>query len=147
MTRRIVFVCVENSNRSQMAEAFARRHGGRTIEAYSAGSRPSGSVNPRAVEFMREKGYDLAAHRSKGMQELAAIEFDVVVGMGCGDEGCPLLKARRREDWDIPDPKNLPPDQFRAVRDHIEEKVKQLLAALGPPGSAATATDRPISAP
>jgi arsenate reductase (thioredoxin) len=130
MIRRIVFVCVENSNRSQMAEAFARLHGGDMIEPYSAGSRPSGRVNPRAIEFMREKGYDLTTHRSKGLGDLPAIEFDVVVGMGCGDEGCPVLKARRREEWGIPDPKNVAPDEFRAVRDHIEEKVKELLAGM-----------------
>ncbi len=90
--KRIVFVCVENSNRSQIAEAFARLHGGERVEAYSAGSRPSGKVNPRAVEFMREVGYDLTAHRSKGIADLPAVEFDAVVGMGCGDEGCPLVR-------------------------------------------------------
>ena len=127
--RRVLFVCVENSNRSQMAEAFARIHGGGRVEAYSAGSRPSGRVNPRAVEFMREVGYDLAAHRSKALADLPG-EFDVVVGMGCGDKGCPLVKAKRREEWDIPDPKELPADQYRAVRDRIEARVKELLAGL-----------------
>jgi protein-tyrosine-phosphatase len=130
MRRRILFVCVENSNRSQMAEAFARVHGGDRVEAYSAGSRPSGRVNPRAVEAMREKGYDLAQHRSKGLADLPLGEFDVVVGMGCGDEGCALVPARRRETWDIPDPKELPPERFREVRDLIEAKVKHLLAVL-----------------
>jgi protein-tyrosine-phosphatase len=126
----VLFVCVENSNRSQMAEAFARLHGGGRVEACSAGSRPSGRVNPRAVEFMKEVGYDLTRHRSKELADLPAGEFDVVVGMGCGDEGCALVPARRREAWDIPDPKELPPDQFRAVRDLIDEKVKALLAGL-----------------
>src|SRR5262245_3485709 len=96
--RRVVFVCVENSNRSQMAEAFARLHGGDRVEAHSAGSRPSGRVNPKAVEAMRERGYDLTAHRSKGLDELAGLDFEVAVTMGCGDE-CPNLKARRRVDW------------------------------------------------
>jgi protein-tyrosine-phosphatase len=127
--KRILFVCVENSNRSQMAEAFARLHGGATVEAHSAGSRPSGRVNPRAVAFMREVGCDLTQHRSKGLAEVAG-EFDVVVGMGCGDEGCPLVPTRRREEWAIPDPKELPPDEFRAVRDLIEAKVKELLVRL-----------------
>jgi protein-tyrosine-phosphatase len=130
MIRRIVFVCVENSNRSQMAEAFARLYRGDRIEAYSAGSHPSGRINPRAVEALREKGYDLTAHRSKGLAELPAVEFDVVVGMGCGDDGCPVLKARHREEWDIPDPNHLPPDQFRAVRDRIEARVKELLDGM-----------------
>jgi arsenate reductase len=123
---RILFVCVENSNRSQMAEAFARMLGGHRIEAFSAGSRPSGRVNPRAVQFMGEIGYDLAAHRSKSLADLPEGEYDVAVTMGCGD-ACPLVRAQRREDWGIPDPKELPADEFRAVRDLIGEKVKALL--------------------
>jgi protein-tyrosine-phosphatase len=127
---RVLFVCVENSNRSQMAEAFARIHGGDRVEAFSAGSRPSGRVNPKAVESMRELGYDLTAHRSKGLAELEGQEFDVVVGMGCGDEGCPLVNARRHEEWNVPDPKALAPDKFREVRDLIGDKVRQLLSHL-----------------
>jgi protein-tyrosine-phosphatase len=129
--KRVLFVCVENSNRSQMAEAFARLHGAGKVEAFSAGSRPSGRVNPRATEFMREVGYDLTAHRSKGLNELPPGEFDAVIGMGCGDEGCALVPARRREEWDVPDPKEMPPEQYRQVRGLIEAKVKQLLAVLG----------------
>jgi len=129
MTKRVLFVCIENSNRSQMAEAFARMHGGDAVEPYSSGSRPSGQVNPRAVAFMRERGYDLTQHRSKSLGEIPAVEYDVAVTMGCGD-ACPLVKARRREDWQIPDPKDMPADQFRAVRDLIEDKVKALLASL-----------------
>ncbi len=117
-----VFVCVENSNRSQMAEAFARLAG---IEAYSAGSRPSGKVNPKAIEAMKELGYDLTAHHSKSLDDLPDVQFDVAVTMGCGDE-CPMLRATRREEWQIPDPKELPPDQFRDVRDLIGRKVQQL---------------------
>jgi protein-tyrosine-phosphatase len=111
-----------------MAEAFARLHGRGRVEAYSAGSRPSGRVNPRAIESMKEIGYDLSGHRSKGLADLPAGEFDVVIGMGCGDEGCPLVPARRREEWNIADPKNLPADEFRAVRDQIERRVKELIA-------------------
>jgi protein-tyrosine-phosphatase len=129
MTRRVVFVCVENSNRSQMAEAFARLYGAGRVEAYSAGSRPSGRVNPGAVEAMREVGCDLGRHRSKGLTEIPDVEYDVAVTMGCGDE-CPLLRARRREDWGIPDPKELPPEEFRAVRDLIGRKVRELLEGL-----------------
>jgi arsenate reductase (thioredoxin) len=127
--QRIVFVCVENSNRSQMAEAFARIHGGAHVDACSAGSRPSGQVNPRAIEAMREKGYDLAQHQSRSVAELPPLPFDVAVTMGCGD-ACPLLQAQRREDWNIPDPRDLPADEFRAVRDLIEQKVIDLLARL-----------------
>jgi len=122
----VVFVCVENSNRSQMAEAFARLAG---IEAHSAGSRPSGKVNPKAIESMREVGYDLSSHQSKGLADLPDVEFDVAVTMGCGDQ-CPNLRAKRREDWQIPDPKELPPDEFRKVRDAIAFKIR-VLAALG----------------
>ena len=126
--KRLLFVCVENSNRSQMAEAFARIHGGESVEAYSAGSRPSGQINPKAIEAMKEIGYDLAQHRSKSLTEVPDIEFDFVATMGCGDE-CPFVRARRREDWDIPDPKDLPPEDFRAVRDLIESKVQKVLAS------------------
>ncbi|HYO09322.1 MAG TPA: arsenate reductase ArsC [Tepidisphaeraceae bacterium] len=126
---RVVFVCVENSNRSQMAEAFARLHGAGVVEPYSAGSRPSGVVNPKAIAAMREKDYDLAAHGSKSLDDLPAIEFDAAITMGCGDE-CPMLRARRRDDWQIPDPKHLPPEQFREVRDLIETKVKALIEQL-----------------
>jgi len=128
--KRVLFVCVENSNRSQMAEAFARMHGGDGVEAFSAGSRPSGSVNPKAIEAMREVGYDLTRHHSKSLQDIPQIEYDVVIGMGCGDEGCALVQSKRREDWAIPDPKTLPPDEFRTVRDQIERQVQELLRTL-----------------
>jgi len=118
-----VFVCVENSNRSQMAEAFARMAG---IDAYSAGSRPSGKVNPKAIEAMRELGYDLTKHHSKSLDDLPDEFFDVAVTMGCGDQ-CPNLKAARREDWNIPDPKEMSPDEFRKVSDVIGATVKELL--------------------
>jgi protein-tyrosine-phosphatase len=126
----ILFVCVENSNRSQMAEAFARIHGTGRVQAYSAGSRPSGHINPKAVEAMSEVGYDLTRHHSKALGDIPGIEYDAVVGMGCGDEGCPLVRAKRREEWDIPDPKQLPPDQFREIRDLIERNVRNLLRTL-----------------
>ena len=127
--KRIVFVCVENSNRSQMAEAFARIHGPEIVEPYSAGSHPSGKINPKAIEMMKEVGYDLGKHKSKSLSGLPSVEFDVAVTMGCGDE-CPMIRAKRREDWKIPDPKEMPPEQFREVRDLIERKVKQLLSGL-----------------
>ena len=127
--KRVIFVCVENSNRSQMAEAFARIQGGDRVEAFSAGSRPSGRINPKAVEAMREVGYDLTRHASKGLGEFNGKEFDTAVTMGCGDE-CPLVIAQRRVDWQIPDPKQLPAEEFRKVRDLIETKVIELLAAL-----------------
>jgi arsenate reductase len=127
--RRLLFVCVENACRSQIAEAFARIHGGDNVEVYSAGSRPSGSVNLKAIESMREIGYDLTKHSSKSLDEIPQVEYDFVATMGCSDE-CPLVRAKLREDWEIPDPKNLPADQFRQTRDLIEQKVKSVLAAV-----------------
>jgi len=128
-TKTILFVCVENSNRSQMAEAFARIHGAGKVEAFSAGSRPSGKINPKAVAAMKELGYDLTKHASKGLDEFNGQVVEVAVTMGCGDE-CPLVKTKRREEWQIPDPKVLPPDQFNEVRNLIERKVKDLLDTL-----------------
>jgi protein-tyrosine-phosphatase len=127
--KRVVFVCVENSNRSQMAEAFARIHGAGTVEAFSAGSRPSGRINPKAVAAMKERGYDLTSHTSKGLDRFNGQEFDAAVTMGCGDE-CPLVLAKRRLEWQIPDPKDMPPEAFREVQDLIEAKVKELLQML-----------------
>jgi len=124
--KRMLFVCVENSNRSQMAEAFARILGGNSIEAYSAGSKPSGIVNPKAIETMREVGYDLSLHKSKALSDLPEMEFDFVATMGCGDE-CPLIRARIREDWQIPCPKNMTPTEFREVRNLIRDKVRAAL--------------------
>ena len=126
--KRVLFVCVENSNRSQMAEAFARMHGGADVEAVSAGSAPSGVINPKAVRFMQEVGYDLSAHRSKSLADIGG-EFDAVVTMGCGDS-CPWVPARIREDWALPDPKHLDDDGYRAVRDEIARRVVALLDAL-----------------
>jgi len=129
--KRVLFVCVENSCRSQIAEAFARIHGEGIVEAYSSGSKPSGIVNPKAVQAMKEIGYDLSAHDSKALAEIPAVEYDVAITMGCGDE-CPFVKAKKREDWGIPDPKAMPSDEFNKVRDLIEAKVKELLKRLQP---------------
>jgi arsenate reductase len=120
--KRFLFVCVENSNRSQMAEAFARIHGGENVEAFSAGSQPSWKINPKAIESMHEIGYDLTTHRSKSLDDLPDVEWDFVATMGCGDE-CPFIRAKQREDWEIPDPKDLSIEEFRAVRDEIQQKV------------------------
>lgn len=134
-TKKLLFVCVENSNRSQMAEAFARIHGGDNVEAYSAGSRPSGQINSKAVAAMRELGYDLNEHNSKSLADIPDVEYDFVATMGCGDE-CPFIRSREREDWAIPDPKRMETNEFRVVRDQIETKVKAVIAKL---------TGRPVS--
>jgi arsenate reductase len=124
--KRVLFVCVENANRSQMAEAFARIHGG--VEALSAGSKPSGVINPKAVRSMREVGYDLTTHDSRSLDDIGG-EFDAVITMGCGDS-CPWVPARIREDWALPDPKHMDEADYRVVRDTISARVQSLLAAL-----------------
>lgn len=125
----VLFVCVENSCRSQMAEGFARRVGGDAIDVHSAGSRPSGEVNPRAVSLMRERGIEIGGHRSKGFDDLPDVIWDAVVTMGCGD-ACPHLPARLRLDWDLPQPKSLPDEEFRSVRDRIDLLVRELAERL-----------------
>ena len=128
--RKILFVCIENSNRSQMSQAFATMHGGGNVEAFSAGSNPSGTINPRAIAAMKEKGYDLSRHHSKSLKEVKEqAPFDVVVTMGCGD-ACPWMPAKQFVDWQIPDPKEMDEEHFNEVRDLIEKKVKELIASL-----------------
>jgi aquaporin NIP len=126
---RVMFVCVENSNRSQMAEAFARLLGGEQVEAYSSGSRPSGRVNPKAIAAMQELGYDLTTHTSKAVSACDGLTFDAVVTMGCGD-ACPNVPARHRRDWQIPDPREMSPAEFNQVRDQIRQQVAALLDEL-----------------
>jgi arsenate reductase (thioredoxin) len=128
--KKILFVCVENSNRSQMSQAFAKMFGGKEVEAYSAGSKPSGIINPKAISSMKELGYDLGKHKSKNLDEVkGSAPFDAVVTMGCGD-ACPWMPAKTFIDWEIPDPKNMEPGEFNEVRDLIASKVKQLLSDL-----------------
>lgn len=122
----LLFVCIENSNRSQMAEGFARRLGQGKVSAFSSGSRPSGQINPRAIRFMQEKGIDITVQSSKGLEDLPKLQWDWIVTMGCGD-ACPMLPAKHRLDWELPDPKHLDDDGFRAVRDRIEALVSSLV--------------------
>ncbi len=128
--KKILFVCIENSNRSQMSEAFANMIGSKDVEAYSAGSRPSGKINPKAVDAMKELGYDLSTHHSKSLDDVKQYApFDAVVTMGCGD-ACPWMPAIQFLDWDIPDPKEMNEDDFRKVRGMIRGKVNELLSSL-----------------
>ena len=129
MKRKVLFVCIENSNRSQMAEAFAKLSS-EEVEAYSAGSKPSGKINAKALAAMKEIGYDLTRHRSKSLDQVQQFApFDVVVTMGCGD-ACPWMPAKKFIDWEIPDPKEMDETNFRLVRDLIKNKVEELLASL-----------------
>ena len=128
--KKLLFVCVENSNRSQMSQAFAKILGGEQVAAYSAGSKPSGIVNPKAIAAMKELDYDLSIHDSKSLEEVKIFApFDAVVTMGCGD-ACPWMPAKQFIDWQIPDPKHMEPKEFNEVRDFIKEKVKDLLDNL-----------------
>jgi arsenate reductase (thioredoxin) len=120
---KILFVCIENAGRSQMAEAFANKLG---LEAYSCGSKPGHEVNPVVVQAMREKGFDLSSRVPKGFD--AVPRADVVVTMGCGD-ACPYVPGRHY-DWDLPDPKDKGLEEIRTIRDEIERRVHAVTAEL-----------------
>lgn len=127
---KLLFVCIENSNRSQMAQAFAKIHGSDNIESYSAGSKPSGIVNPKAIAAMKELGYDLSTHDSKSIDEVKDFApFDAVVTMGCGD-ACPWMPAKQHIDWQIPDPRHMEGEEFNKIRDLVSDKVKDLINSL-----------------
>ncbi len=127
--KRIVFICVENARRSQMAQGFAEALGHGNIEVYSAGSRPSFQIDPLVIEVMKEKGIDLFGKKPKSLNELPSVEMDYLVTMGC-EEACPAVLVKKIIEWEIPDPKGKPIDGFRKVRDMLEEKVKGLLGDI-----------------
>ena len=112
-----------------MAEAFARAYGGGQVDAWSAGSRPRGAVDAGAIEAMAAKGLDLRRQRSKGLEAIPQIEWDVAVTMGC-ENGCPAIRAKRHLAWEIPDPAGQPPTRYAAVRDAVDEAVKTLVASI-----------------
>jgi protein-tyrosine-phosphatase len=124
---KVLFVCVENSARSQMAEALARSLGAGVIEPYSAGSRPSGQVRAEAVKVMAELGIDISASKSKGFNQLPTKDFDYVITLGCRDK-CPFYPAHKHIEWDIPDPEQ--PEDFIRVRDKIKTKLLQFIFRL-----------------
>lgn len=104
-------------------------HGKGLVEAFSAGSCPSGVVNNTAITIMKELGYDLSSHKSKSVNDIPQIEYDVVISLGCGD-GCPTVKGRIHEEWIIPDPSKMTIDEFRSIRNLVEDKVKSLVQKL-----------------
>jgi arsenate reductase (thioredoxin) len=126
----VLFVCVHNAGRSQMAAAFLEHLGGDRVRVRSAGTEPTDRVNPGVVEAMREAGIDLTARRPQRLEDAAVREADVVVTMGCGD-ACPVYPGKRYEDWDLPDPSGKTMAEVRAIRDDIEGRVRRLLASLG----------------
>ena len=128
--KKVLFACVENSCRSQMAEGFANIHGTNILMPFSAGSKASGEVNNKAVAAMEEIGYDLTKHKSKGLDEFSNIKFDYLITLGCNDK-CPNIETNLRIEWDIPDPKNMNLEDFFKVRDLIEKKVLSLIDEIG----------------
>ncbi len=126
--KRVLFACVANADRSQMAEAFARMHGGDVIAAQSAGSRPAGAVGERSVGAMQAVGYDLRTHASKSLDDVEG-PFDYVITMGCAEE-CPFVAGDRREDWPLADPADLSTREFNQVRDEIERRVLSLIEEI-----------------
>ena len=130
----VLFVCVHNAGRSQMAAGFLRHYAGDSVEVLSAGSEPADRLNPAVVDAMRERGIDLAAERPKLLTEAAVREADVVITMGCGD-ACPIFPGKRYEDWELEDPAGKSADQVRPIRDEIDRRVQRLLAQLADTGS------------
>jgi arsenate reductase (thioredoxin) len=126
----VLFVCVQNAGRSQMAEALFRLAAEGRHEARSAGSRPAAHVHPEVVEAMGEVGVDLADRVPNRLEHADAEWADVVVTMGCGD-ACPVIPGKRYEDWELPDPAGKPLSEVRVVRDEIEHRVRELVAGLG----------------
>jgi arsenate reductase len=124
--KKILFVCVENARRSQMAQGFAEVFGQGSVEVHSAGSRPSAQIDPLVIEVMKEKGIDLSSRHPKGLNDLPPVEMDYLVTMGC-EETCPVAPARKIIEWEVADPKGKPIDEIRRIRDMLEAKVKMLL--------------------
>lgn len=127
--KRVVFICVENARRSQMAEGFAEVFERGKMEVYSAGSSPASQIDPFVIEVMKERGIDLSGNRPKGLNELPPIEIDYLITMGC-EETCPAVPTKKVIEWEIPDPKGKSIDFFREARDTIEDRVKALFEEI-----------------
>ena len=125
----VLFVCVHNAGRSQMAAALLESHAGGRVAVRSAGSTPAGELNPAVVAAMAELGIDVSAESPKGLTEEAVREADVVITMGCGD-ACQVFPGKRYLDWELPDPAGLPVEAVRPIRDEIDRRVRALLDEL-----------------
>jgi len=129
----VLFVCVHNAGRSQMAAGWLRHLAGDRVEVLSAGSAPAGSINPAAVEAMAEVGIDIAGQQPKLLSDTAVQQSDVVITMGCGD-ACPFYPGKRYEDWELDDPAGRSLEEVRPIRDEIDRRVRALVAELVPAG-------------
>jgi arsenate reductase len=127
----VLFVCVHNAGRSQMAAALLEHHAGGRVRVRSAGTTPSAEIHPNVVEAMAERGLDVSTARPKGLREDDVREADVVITMGCGD-ACPVVPGTRYLDWDLPDPAGKTIAEVRSIRDDIERRVLDLLRELAP---------------
>ena len=127
----VLFVCVHNAGRSQMAAAFLTHLSAGAVEVRSAGSAPADQVNPSAVQAMAEVGIDIAAEQPKILTDTAVRASDVVITMGCGDT-CPIFPGKRYEDWDLDDPAGRPLEEVRPIRDEIKRRVEALVAEIAP---------------
>ncbi|WP_433875748.1 arsenate reductase ArsC [Sinomonas atrocyanea] len=130
----VLFVCVHNAGRSQMAAAYLSRLSAGRVEVRSAGSEPADQVNPAAVEAMLEEGIDIRDERPKILTTEAVKDSDVVITMGCGDT-CPIFPGKRYEDWELEDPAGKGVDSVRPIRDDIRGRVEALIAELLPAGA------------
>jgi arsenate reductase (thioredoxin) len=129
--KKVLFVCVENAGRSQMAEAFANKYGEEKVVVSSAGNKPADKVNPVVVEVMKEKGFDISVNEPKLLTFQRAQDSDLIVTMGCNDQGiCPGPFFKPTVDWELEDPKGKSIEKVREIRDEIERRVQKLIAEL-----------------
>jgi len=129
MLKKVLFVCVENAGRSQMAEAFAKKYGENKLVVSSAGNKPAERVNPVVVEVMKEKGIDLSENKPKQLTFQMAQDSDLIITMGCNDQGiCPGPFFKPTVEWVLEDPKGKPIEKVREIRDEIERRVQKLIA-------------------
>lgn len=131
-TPAVLYVCVHNAGRSQMAAGWTRHLGGDSVEVYSGGSQPAEEVNPAAVAAMAEVGIDIGNESPRLWTESAVRAADAVITMGCGDV-CPIFPGKRYEDWELDDPAGQGVEAVRPIRDEIEQRVRTLLTSLGVP--------------
>src|SRR5215207_6647380 len=125
----VLFVCVHNAGRSQMAAALLERHAEGRVQVTSAGSEPADRLNPAVIEAMKEAGIDISAERPKKLEDGMVRESDVVITMGCGD-ACPIYPGKRYEDWDLEDPSGKDLETVRGIRDEISARIDALISEL-----------------